>query len=75
MAELTESTDDAATSTCCAPEQQADCCGPSDKAECCESESSSCGCSAGEGEGEKIREAVRVHDCAGSVIVRARKPI
>ena len=28
MAELTESPDDAATSTCCAPEQQVDCCEP-----------------------------------------------
>jgi len=44
MAELTESTDGAATSTCCAPEQQARCCEPSEKAECCEPESSSCGC-------------------------------
>jgi SAM-dependent methyltransferase len=59
MAELTESPDDAATSTCCAPEQQSDCCEPSEKAECCEAESSSCGCSAGQGEGEEIREAVR----------------
>lgn len=57
MAELTESTTDAATSTCCAPEQQSDCCEPSEKAECCEPESSSCGCSTGEG--ERIREAVR----------------
>jgi hypothetical protein len=46
MAELTESPDDAATSTCCALEQQSDCCAPSEKAECCEAESSSCGCSA-----------------------------
>ena len=64
MAELTETTDtettdDTATSTCCAPEQQADCCEPSDKAECCDSESSSCGCSAGRGDDEEIREAVR----------------
>jgi len=35
MAELTESTDDLATSTCCPPEQQTDCCKPSEKAECC----------------------------------------
>ena len=59
MAELTETTDDATTSTCCAPEQQADCCEPSEKAECCEPGSSSCGCSAGQVEGEEIREAVR----------------
>jgi SAM-dependent methyltransferase len=59
MAELTESTDDAATSTCCPPEQQTDCCKPSEKAECCEPESSSCGCSAGQDEGDEIREAVR----------------
>jgi arsenite methyltransferase len=59
MAELTESTDDAATPTCCGPEQQADCCEPTDKAECCESESSSCGCPAGQREGEEVREAVR----------------
>jgi arsenite methyltransferase len=59
MAELTESTDDAATSTCCPPDQQTACCEPSEKAECCEPESSSCGCSAGQGEGEDIREAVR----------------
>jgi len=44
MAELTEPTDGAATSTCCPPEQQATCCEPSDKAECCQSDSSSCGC-------------------------------
>ena len=59
MAELTESTEGTATSTCCAPEQQATCCEPSDKAACCEAESSSCGCSAGQSEGEEIREAVR----------------
>jgi arsenite methyltransferase len=59
MAELTESTADAATSTCCAPEQQATCCEPSEKAECCSAESSSCGCSAGQSEGEEIRGAVR----------------
>jgi hypothetical protein len=44
MAELTESTDNAGPSTCCAPEQQAGCCTPADKAGCCEPESSSCGC-------------------------------
>jgi hypothetical protein len=55
MAELTESTDDAATSTCCAPEQQVECCEPSDKAGCCGPESSSCGCSAGQSEGEAVR--------------------
>jgi arsenite methyltransferase len=71
MAELTESTDDAATSTCCAPEQQADCCDPSDKAECCEPESSSCGCSAGQGEGEGIREAVRSRYAAAAESVTA----
>jgi hypothetical protein len=59
MAELTESPDDTATSTCCHPEQQADCCQPSEKADCCEPESSSCGCSVGQSEGEEIREAVR----------------
>lgn len=59
MAELTESTDDPATSTCCPSEQQVDCCKPSEKAECCEPESSSCGCSAGQGKGDEIREAVR----------------
>ena len=59
MAELTEFPDDAATSTCCAPEQQAECCEPSEKADCCEPESLSCGCSAGQNEDEEIREAVR----------------
>ena len=59
MAELTESPNDAATSTCCAPEQQADCCEPTDKAECCSAESSSCGCTAGQSEAEDVREAVR----------------
>jgi arsenite methyltransferase len=59
MAELNESTDDTATSTCCSPGQQADCCEPSEKAGCCSAESSSCGCSAGQGEAEEIREAVR----------------
>jgi hypothetical protein len=44
MAELTEPPDDTVTSTCCAPEHQADCCEPSEKAECCVAESSSCGC-------------------------------
>ncbi len=69
MAELTESPDDVATSTCCAPERQAGCCEPSEKAECCEPESSSCGCSAGRSEGEEIREAVRSRygDAAESV--------
>jgi arsenite methyltransferase len=59
MAELTESPDDATTSTCCPPEQQSDCCEPSEKAECCGPESSSCGCSAGQDEGQDIRGAVR----------------
>jgi arsenite methyltransferase len=59
MAELTEFSDHAATSACCAPEQQADCCEPADKADCCESESSSCGCSAGKSDAEEVREAVR----------------
>jgi hypothetical protein len=45
MAELTESPE-STTSTCCAPEQQADCCEPAEKAGCCSSDSSSCGCSA-----------------------------
>jgi arsenite methyltransferase len=59
MAELTESPTDAATFTCCPPEQQADCCEPSEKGDCCSAESSSCSCSAGQSEGEEIREAVR----------------
>jgi arsenite methyltransferase len=71
MAELTESADDAATSACCAPEQQAECCEPSDKAECCEPESSSCGCSAGQDEGEEIREAVRSRYAAAAESVTA----
>jgi len=66
MAELTESTGDAATSTCCAPEQQSDCCEPSDKKECCSPESSSCGCSAGQAGGEEIREAVRARYAAAA---------
>ena len=66
MAELTESPDEAATSTCCAPEQQADCCEPSAKADCCEPESSSCGCSAGRSDGEEIREAVRTRYAAAA---------
>ncbi len=71
MAELTESPDAAATSTCCAPEHQAECCEPSDKAECCEPESSSCGCSAGRSEGEEIREAVRSRYAAAAESVTA----
>ncbi|HEX8688829.1 MAG TPA: arsenite methyltransferase [Solirubrobacterales bacterium] len=71
MAELTESTDDAATSTCCPPEQQADCCRPSGKAECCEPESLSCGCSTGQSEGEEIREAVKSRYAAAAESVTA----
>ncbi|HXS48193.1 MAG TPA: arsenite methyltransferase [Solirubrobacterales bacterium] len=71
MAELTQSSDDAATSTCCAPEQQANCCEPTDKADCCEPESSSCGCSAGQGEDEDIREAVRSRYAAAAESVTA----
>jgi SAM-dependent methyltransferase len=66
MAELTESPDDATTSTCCAPERQATCCEPAEKAECCEPESSSCGCAAGPGDGEEIREAVRARYAAAA---------
>ncbi len=66
MAELTDTTADAPTSTCCAPEQQADCCEPSEKDECCSSESSSCGCSAGQVDGEEIREAVRARYAAAA---------
>ena len=66
MAELTESPDDAATSTCCAPEQQVDCCEPSEKADCCSAKSPSCGCPAGQGEGEELREAVRSHYAAAA---------
>jgi arsenite methyltransferase len=71
MAELTESPDDTATSTCCAPEHQADCCEPSDKADCCEPGSPSCGCSAGQREGEEIREAVRSRYAAAAESVTA----
>lgn len=46
MADLTDSPDHTATSTCCAPEQQDTCCDPSEKAGCCSADSSSCGCSA-----------------------------
>ncbi|MGH2973307.1 MAG: arsenite methyltransferase [Solirubrobacterales bacterium] len=72
MAELTETTDDAATSTSCAPEQQADCCEPTDKADCCSAESSSCGCSAGQSEGEGVREAVRSRYAEAAESVTAR---
>ena len=71
MAELTESTGDAATSACCAPGQQVDCCEPSEKAGCCEPGSSSCGCSAGQGEGGEIREAVRSRYAAAAESVSA----
>jgi arsenite methyltransferase len=57
MAELTGSPDAAATSACCAPEQQVDCCEPADKAECCSSESG-CGCLGGASTDEEIPEAV-----------------
>jgi arsenite methyltransferase len=66
MAELTDSTEGAPTSTCCAPEQQADCCEPTDKADCCSAESSNCGCSAEQSEGEEIREAVRTRYAAAA---------
>ncbi len=71
MAELTEPRTDetTATSTCCAPEQQATCCEPSEKAGCCSSESSTCGCSADADEGEGIREAVRERYAAAAVSV------
>jgi SAM-dependent methyltransferase len=62
MAELTKSSDDAATSTCCAPERQADCCEP---------ESSSCGCSAGQSDAEEVREAVRSRYAAAAESVTA----
>ena len=68
MAELTDSPD-AATSTCCAPEQQADCCEPSEKAGCCSADSSSCGCSAGRGGEDEIREAVRSSYAAAAASV------
>lgn len=69
MAELTGSTDDAATSACCPPEHQAECCEPSEKSECCEPESSSCGCSAGQD--EEVREAVRLRYAAAAESVTA----
>lgn len=73
MVELTEPTDDAATSTCCPPERQADCCEAAEKAECCSSESSSCGCAAGQGDGKDIREAVRTRYAAAAVSVARRE--
>jgi arsenite methyltransferase len=71
MAELTDSSESAATSTCCAPEQQVGCCEPTEKADCCSAESSSCGCSAGQGDGEEIREAVRARYAAAAESVTA----
>lgn len=73
MAELTDTASGkpAATSECCAPEQQADCCKPSDKADCCSPDSSSCGCSVGEADGEEIREAVRARYAAAATSVGA----
>jgi len=61
----------AATSSCCAPEQQADCCEPSEKADCCGPESSTCGCSTGEADGGEIREAVRSRYAAAAQSVSA----
>lgn len=72
MAELTDSPEGAATSTCCAPEQQTDCCEPADKAECCSPESSGCGCSAGQTDhAEELREAVRSRYAAAAASVKA----
>jgi hypothetical protein len=49
MAEL--STNDTATSSCCAPEQQATCCEPTAKPDCCKPpHDDGCGCDAGKGE-------------------------
>lgn len=69
MAELTESPDAAAASSCCAPEQQDGCCDPTDKSACCEPESSRCGCPAGQG--EEVREAVRSRYAAAAASVTA----
>ena len=49
MAELTNSTENADNSSCCALEAQANCCEPSAKAECCDpGHADGCGCAAGE---------------------------
>jgi len=74
MAELTDSNPGTATSTCCAPEQQATCCEPSEKDGCCSSDSSTCGCSAGQKDepaqsGEEIREVVRDRYAAAATSV------
>jgi arsenite methyltransferase len=63
MAELT-TPEATATSSCCAPAEQATCCEPSDKAACCGESAAggSCGCSSGqqaETVPEDIRETVR----------------
>ena len=82
MAELTNTTEPSANSSCCAPEVQASCCEPSAKAECCDSShGDGCGCAAGDTAPESgdIREPVRERhvaaaEQAASAIIRARRP-
>jgi hypothetical protein len=55
MAELT-TTSETAASSCCAPEAQATCCEPSAKAECCvPGHGEDCQCSAGRGADAIVR--------------------
>jgi len=77
MAELsTEPTSSPAA--CCSTEAQSTCCEPSEKAVCCDTSAAggSCGCTAGAAGliDVEIRPTHRVHEHAGSAIIRASKP-
>jgi ubiquinone/menaquinone biosynthesis C-methylase UbiE len=70
MAELTDLTPTAASSSCCSTDAQATCCEPSEKAACCETSAagSSCGCAAGRVEdADALRETVRERYAAAAL--------
>jgi ubiquinone/menaquinone biosynthesis C-methylase UbiE len=80
MAELTnpEETRTETTSSCCAPDQQANCCEPSEKAACCDpSHGDGCACAAGQSTGTPgtdIREQVRERYAAAALQVTTTDP-
>ena len=47
MAELTDTHEGGAASSCCSPHAQATCCEPGEKADCCTPGATTCGCGAG----------------------------
>jgi arsenite methyltransferase len=69
MAELTDLTPTADTSSCCAPSAQEHCCAPSEKAACCDTAAAggSCGCAAALPAADELRETVRARYAAAAL--------